>query len=41
VVAAGVDIHSRQFLDAATSCVGVTHGEITAAQIRAGVNGTH
>jgi hypothetical protein len=41
VVAAGVDIHSRQFLDAATSCVGVTHGQITAAQIRAGVNGTH
>jgi hypothetical protein len=41
VIAAGVDIHSRQFLDAATSCVGVTHGEITAAQIRAGVNGTH
>jgi hypothetical protein len=41
VAAAGVDIHSRQFLDAATSCVGVTHGEITAAQIRAGVNGTH
>jgi hypothetical protein len=41
VVAAGVDIHSRQFLDAATSCAGVTHGEITAAQIRAGVNGTH
>jgi hypothetical protein len=41
VVAAGVDIHSRQFLDAATSCVGVTHGAITAAQIRAGVNGTH
>jgi hypothetical protein len=41
VVAAGVDIHSRQFLDAATSCVGVTHGQITAAQIRAGVNGAH
>jgi hypothetical protein len=41
VVAAGVDIHSRQFLDAATGCVGVTHGMITAAQIRAGVNGTH
>lgn len=40
VTAAGVDIHSRQFLDAATACVGVTHGEITAAQIRAGVNGT-
>jgi hypothetical protein len=41
VIAAGVDIHSRQFLDAATGCVGVTHGMITAAQIRAGVNGTH
>lgn len=40
VTAAGVDIHSRQFLAAATSCVGVTHGQITAAQIRAGVNGT-
>lgn len=40
VVAAGVDIHSREFLNAATSCVGVTHGAITAAQIRAGVNGT-
>ncbi len=40
VTAAGVDIHSRQFLDAATSCVGVTQGQITAAQIRAGVNGT-
>lgn len=40
VVAAGVDIHSRQFLDAATSCASVTHGEITAAQIRAGVNGS-
>jgi hypothetical protein len=40
ILAAGVDIHSRQFLDAATSCVAVTHGEITAAQIRAGVNGT-
>jgi hypothetical protein len=40
IVAAGVDIHSRQLLDAATSCVGVTHGEITAAQIRAGINGT-
>jgi hypothetical protein len=39
VIAAGVDIHSHQFLDAATSCVGVTHGQITAAQIRAGVNG--
>ncbi len=40
ITAAGVDIHSRQFLDAATGCVGVTHGAITAAQIRAGLNGT-
>jgi hypothetical protein len=41
VIAAGIDIHSRRFLDAATGCAGVTHGEITAAQIRAGVNATH
>jgi hypothetical protein len=40
VIAAGVDIHSRQFLDAAQACVGVTHGQITMAQIRAGINGT-
>ncbi|MGN6870465.1 MAG: hypothetical protein ACTHMY_18905 [Solirubrobacteraceae bacterium] len=40
IVAAGVDIHSRQFFDAATSCTSVTHGEITAAQIRAGLNGS-
>jgi hypothetical protein len=39
VIAAGVDIHSRTFLDAAEACVGVTHGEITMAQIRAGING--
>jgi hypothetical protein len=41
VVAAGVDIHSRTFLAAAQACVGVTHGEITMAQIRAGINGSH
>jgi hypothetical protein len=40
VAAAGVDIHSRQFLNAAVSCAGVTHGQITAAQIRQGLNGT-
>ncbi|HJS95386.1 MAG TPA: hypothetical protein VJ741_14065 [Solirubrobacteraceae bacterium] len=39
VIAAGVDIHSQQFLDAARACVGVTHGEITMAQIQAGING--
>lgn len=41
VVAAGVDIHSRTFVTAAQACVGVTHGEITMAQIRAGINGNH
>jgi hypothetical protein len=41
VIAAGVDIHSRTFLDAAKACVGVTHGEITMAQIQAGINGSH
>jgi hypothetical protein len=41
IVAAGVDIHSRQFLAATTGCASVTHGMITAAQIRAGLNGTH
>jgi hypothetical protein len=41
IVAAGVDIHSRQFLAATTGCAGATHGMITAAQIRAGLNATH
>ncbi|MBV8999661.1 MAG: hypothetical protein JO304_11400 [Solirubrobacterales bacterium] len=41
VIAAGVDIHSRAFLDAAKACVGVTHGLITMAQIQAGINGSH
>jgi hypothetical protein len=41
VIAAGVDIHSQTFLHAAQACVGVTHGEITMAQIRAGINGSH
>jgi hypothetical protein len=39
VSAAGVDIHSRKFLDAAKVCVGVTGGAITLAQIQAAVNG--
>jgi hypothetical protein len=41
VIAAGVDIHSRTFLDAAKACVGVTHGAITMEQIQAGINGGH
>jgi hypothetical protein len=39
VIAAGVDIHSQAFLDAAKACVGVTHGAITMQEIEAGVNG--
>lgn len=39
VLAAGVDIHSREFLDAARVCVGVTHGMITFAQIEQAVTG--
>jgi hypothetical protein len=39
VIAAGVDVHSRAFLDAAKACVGVTHGAITMPEIEAGING--
>lgn len=39
VTAAGVDIHSRTFLDAAKACVGVTNGAITLPQIEAAVSG--
>lgn len=39
VLAAGVDIHSQEFLDAAKACVGVTHGMITFAQIEQAVKG--
>lgn len=39
VTAAGVDIHSREFLDAAKGCVGVTHGMITFPEIEQGVKG--
>jgi hypothetical protein len=39
VAAAGVDIHSRTFLDAAKACVGVTNGAITLPQIEAAVSG--
>jgi hypothetical protein len=39
ITAAGIDIHTRQILDAGTACVGVTHGMITAAEVRALVNG--
>ncbi len=39
IIAAGVDVHSQEFLDAANACVGVTHGTITMKQIRAGISG--
>jgi hypothetical protein len=35
ISAAGFDLHSSQFQRAATACVGVTHGAITAAQVQA------
>lgn len=39
--AAGVDLHSPMFLSAAKSCIGVTHGAITPAEIRAAISGPH
>jgi hypothetical protein len=39
--AAGVDLHSPVVQRAAFDCVGVTHGAITAADVRAAVSGPH
>jgi hypothetical protein len=39
--AAGVDIHTRGFLDTAKACVGVTHGAITVAQLETAISGHH
>ncbi|HET7048033.1 MAG TPA: hypothetical protein VFI54_07165 [Solirubrobacteraceae bacterium] len=41
ISAAGVDIHTRAFFDAAKACVGVTHGAITMAQVATAINGHH
>ena len=41
ISAAGVDVHSSQFLRAADGCVGVTHGAITTAEVHALVNRAH
>ena len=41
ISAAGVDIHSRSFFNAARACVGVTHGAITMAQVAAAISGHH
>jgi hypothetical protein len=39
ISAAGVDYHSHEFLNAGVACAPVTHGTITAAQVRALVYG--
>jgi hypothetical protein len=41
LTASGIDLHSRLVLDAGLSCVSVTHGAITAADVRAAVSGDH
>ena len=41
ITGAGVDYRSRTFETAADSCVAVTHGAITAAQVHALVSGAH
>lgn len=41
ISSAGVDVHSRQFVAAGKACVGVTHGQITVAQVEALASGQH
>lgn len=41
VSAAGVDVRAPMFFAAARKCVGVTHGEITMAEVAAAANGPH
>ncbi len=41
IAAAGVNIHTPQFLAAGKACVGVTHGQITDADVVELVNGHH
>ncbi len=41
ITADGVDVHSHGFFIAARACLGVTHGQITAAQVAELVNGLH
>lgn len=41
ITAAGVDVHTAQFVAAGKACVGVTHGEITAAEVEALASGKH
>jgi hypothetical protein len=41
VQAAGVDLHAPAVLTAARACVGVTHGQITMAQVEQAINHPH
>ena len=41
ISAAGVDIHTPGFFNAAKACVGATHGAITMAQVATAINGHH
>lgn len=41
IAAAGVNIHTPRFLAAGKACVGVTHGQITEADVVELVNGHH
>lgn len=41
ISADGVNVHTHAFFAAARGCLGVTHGQITAAQVAALVNGAH
>jgi hypothetical protein len=41
IAAAGVDLHAPVVLTAAKACVGVTHGQITMAQVEQAINGPH
>jgi hypothetical protein len=41
ISASGVQLRSPVFLSAARACIGVTHGAITPADIRAAINGPH
>jgi hypothetical protein len=41
ISAAGVDVHTPQFAAAGKACVGVTHGQITVAEVDALASGQH
>jgi hypothetical protein len=41
IAAAGIDVRSSRFVHAGDACVGVTHGAITPALLRAAASGQH